>query len=254
MPDEQEPRPDVETETEVIPAFSGEGVSRTQELPVVDDGVAPPAGPARPASPARPVGSSGSVATAPPAGSRRGRGALWAATAVALAALAVVAVLVLRERTGAPVPPTSGPETSPAATAEISARISSFDPSGGSGFRSEGQGQWRTQTYRSAEFGNLKSGVGLLLDLGAPRTVSSVTFDVATGPLAVELRAADERARSEAGFGKVAVAPSASGATTVKVDGGTKHRYWLIWVTKLAAQDGGFRAVIGDPAVSGPAG
>jgi hypothetical protein len=140
-----------------------------------------------------------------------------------------------------------------AAAATISANVSSLDPSGGSGFRSEGGDTWRTQTYTSASFGNLKSGAGLLLDLGAPRAVSSVTFDVVGGPVAVELRAGDARAASEGGYTRITGADAASGPTTMTVKSGGEHRYWLIWVTRLAAQDGGYRAVLHDPVVKGRA-
>ena len=139
-----------------------------------------------------------------------------------------------------------------AAPVALDAAISSVDPSGGSGFRRDGS-SWRTQTYTSADFGNLKDGVGLLLDLGSARTVSAVTFDVVGGPIAVELRAGDSSGTSPSSYDRVVADPSASGSTTLAVKGGAKHRYWLVWVTKLAAQDGGYRAVIRNPVARAPA-
>ncbi len=160
--------------------------------------------------------------------------------------VAVVAGVVLtrngREGT-TPAPGQSG------AAVAVDPTITSLDPSGGSGFRKETGSTWRTQTYRSAEFGNLKDGVGLLLDLGSAREVTTVTLDVVGGPIAVELRAGDERASSAGGYRTVASAGSASGPTTLTPKDAGKHRYWLIWVTRLASQDGGYRAVIRDPAV-----
>jgi hypothetical protein len=145
--------------------------------------------------------------------------------------------------TAAPTPSASS------ATVTAPATITSFDPSGGSGFREESGSTWRTQTYRSATFGNLKDGVGLLLDLGSAREVTSATLDVEGGPIAVELRAGDQRAASGGGYQRVANADSASGPTTLTPKDAGKHRYWLVWVTRLAAQDGGYRAVIRQPAV-----
>jgi hypothetical protein len=282
-----------ETDTEVIPPVSsGKGLAQTRELPVVEDepvsepvrqGVREPVSetirkplPAptpQPAPERRPVVSpsqatpdavaashastvllpaatptSGpaSARTAPGEGTRW-RSAFWAL--VALLVIAVVAGVAVRGRS----PSTAAGSTSNGTGTTISATVSSLDPSGGSGFQSEGGTTWRTQTYQSAAFGNLKSGVGLLLDVGAPRAVVAVTFEVVGGPVAVELRAGDERASSEGGYARISGTGDASGPTTLTAKDGAKHRYWLIWVTRLAAQDGGYRAVIGHPVVKGPA-
>jgi hypothetical protein len=163
--------------------------------------------------------------------------------------LAVVAGgLALRGRSGDSAAAGSGSTASAAASAPLSATITSVDPSGGSGFRRDGS-SWRTQTYVSADFGNLKDGVGLLLDLGSPKAVSRVTFDVAGGPIAVQLRAGDDASTS--GYATVATSGSASGATTLTAKSGGRHRYWLVWVTKLGAADGGYRAVIQSPTAVG---
>ena len=272
MTDAQRPRPD--GDTEVIPVVrSGKGIPRTAEIPVVDDAtvevpppVAPPAvapAPVAQVAPAAAERSPGARVVAPvpppsvirPVERPRRRNAVLALLACLVVAVLVGAGLgVLRNRstTGAPEASRSAAPTS-AATA-LTATVSSLDPSGGSGFRSEGGGTWRTQTYRSADFGNLKSGVGLLLDLGAPRAVSSVTVEVAGGPLALELRAGDERASSEAGYDRVAAEESASGTTTLTAQDGGRHRYWLIFVTRLAPEDGGYRAVLRDPVAKGVSG
>jgi hypothetical protein len=181
----------------------------------------------------------------------KGRGTAWRNAFLALVGVLVVAVVaggvvVARGRLGTSAPARSG--SSAAVAAE--ATITSIDPSGGSGFRKESGSTWRTQTYQSAQFGNLKDGVGLLLDLGSSRQVATVTFEVVGGPVAVELRAGDERAASAAGYQKVATSDSASGSTTLTPKGAGKHRYWLVWVTRLASQDGGYRAVISNPAVT----
>ena len=94
-----------------------------------------------------------------------------------------------------------------------------------------------------------QQGLGLLLDLGSAREVATVTLEVVGGPIAVELRAGDQRAAAAGGYRVVASADSASGPTTLTPKDAGKHRYWLVWVTRLASQDGGFRAVIRDPAV-----
>ena len=231
MTDMQRPQTQHETETEVIPPVrSGDGIASTRELPVVEDG--PTVVTPRPAPP-----------TAVPA--RAGR-LLVLAVLVALAVVAAVAGIATLGGRGSD---SSG--SSQAAAGKLSSTITSLDPSGGSGFRRDGAA-WRTQTYVSPDFGGLKDGVGLLLDLGASRTVSRVTFAVAGGPIAVELRAGDSASGSASGFQRVAADPSASGSTTLTVKGGGEHRYWLLWVTELGAADGGYRAVIQAPTALGP--
>jgi putative peptidoglycan lipid II flippase len=163
---------------------------------------------------------------------------------VVVAVLTVVAgVVALRGR---------GSDGSAAGSSgELPSTITSVDPSGGSGFRRNGAA-WRTQTYVSADFGGLKDGVGLLLDLGSSRAVNRVTFDVVGAPIAVELRAGDSASASASEFQRTAADASASGSTTLTVKGDAQHRYWLIWVTKLGAADGGYRAVIQAPTALGP--
>jgi len=269
-------RPGHEGETEVIPALtSGEGIARTQELPVVGDETVHVPAPVEAAAPVAPVAPPAAVppppaavppppaavppppaaavppsaSTSPPAPAAAHRSvAFWPLVAVVVIALAAAGLAFVNRggTTAAPGGPT-------ASAARLAATVSSLDPSGGSGFRSQG-GSWRTQTYTSADFGNLKSGVGLLLDLGSPQTVSSVGFDVTGGPVTVELRSGDERSATETAYARVTGPAAASGATSLAVKDGGKHRYWLVWVTKLAAQDGGYRAVLGAPVVRGAAG
>jgi hypothetical protein len=284
-----EQRLDGASETEVIPRVgSGDGMTRTRELPVVEDEtmqVVPPVAPApapaqapppvfapptRPApapAPAAltsampaavPAAAPAPVVTAPtaappappaPVPTVSGRGARRRNGVVALIAVLVFAAIVAAVVDRRPSETAGTAAGGSAAAATLPVSVSSFDPSGGSGFRSAGPRMWRTQSYQSAEFGNLKSGVGLLLDLGSPRQVETVTFEVVGGSVAVELRAGDERAGSEAGYSRVSSTETASGATTLTAKNGGKHRYWLIWVTRLAGQDGGYRAVLRDPAV-----
>jgi hypothetical protein len=200
-----------------------------------------------------PAGRPPAAPSPPPPAARGGRGTAWRNAFLALVAVLVLAVVaggvvVARYRLSTPTAARGGSGAAVAA----SATITSFDPSGGSGFRKESGSTWRTQTYQSAVFGNLKDGVGLLLDLGSARQVATVTFEVVGGPIAVELRAADERAASAGGYQTVAKADSASGPTTLTPKGAGKHRYWLVWVTRLGSQDGGYRAVISNPAVTAP--
>lgn len=102
-----------------------------------------------------------------------------------------------------------------------------------SGFKKPNGGVWRSEQYATANFGRLKPGIGLLLDLGTQRTLRSVTFD-ARGPMTIELRAGDDGSPDPADpFQRVGAPVTANGKTSLPAKAGGSHRYWLIWVTSL---------------------
>jgi putative peptidoglycan lipid II flippase len=97
-------------------------------------------------------------------------------------------------------------------------------------------------TYRgSAAFGNLKPGVGVLLDLGGEQTLAGVTVQTSTPGTTVEIRtgAGPDDALD-------AFAVSASGALTGQDDltftAPVTTGYVLVWVTGLVPADDGFAA------------
>jgi hypothetical protein len=133
-------------------------------------------------------------------------------------------------------PEDSAPQArTPAAAQPVALKpeVSSYTTSG-TGFEPDGRA-WATQTYNSVTFGNLKPGVGLILDLGSAKDVASVSFTAKTGPLTVELLSADEKPADLSGWKDAVKATSAPGATKTTFDASEagKQRYWMIWVTKL---------------------
>ncbi|MFJ5729185.1 protein kinase family protein [Streptomyces paradoxus] len=112
---------------------------------------------------------------------------------------------------------------------------------------------WQTDFYLSADFGRLKSGVGIILDLGKTQQVGKVTVTF-VGDTSVELRSAGPEAASEPtsldAYSKVA---QGSGTTVqLKPDKSLKSRYLLVWLTKLPIQadDGKWRGRVADIKVS----
>ncbi|MCX3287371.1 protein kinase family protein [Streptomyces sp. NEAU-H22] len=106
---------------------------------------------------------------------------------------------------------------------------------------------WETSFYTSADFGRLKSGVGVILDLGKVQDVGKVTVSF-KGETSVELRAATGVAtqpQSLDGYTKVA---QGSGTTVaLKPDESLKSRYLLVWLTKLPlTDDGNYRGRVVD--------
>jgi hypothetical protein len=104
---------------------------------------------------------------------------------------------------------------------------------------------WATQQYdRSPYFGNLKAGTGLLLDLGQPYKVSSIT--VTFGPVAganVQIKVGNSDARSPSNLASMTTVASqnnVSGSVTFTALHPVKGQYLVIWFTKLPpmAQEG----------------
>ncbi len=124
------------------------------------------------------------------------------------------------------------------------------------------QTSWTSQWYKTADFGRLKAGSGLLIDMGKPVKFASVTvtFNSQLGA-SVELLVGNSAARSKqnlASMTTVASAQSPTGAFTFRIKNQTPGRYLVVWFTQLppkAGANGKYEAEIFNVAVSGrPAG
>jgi putative peptidoglycan lipid II flippase len=111
---------------------------------------------------------------------------------------------------------------------------------------------WRTDRYKGdPRFGRLKQGVGLLLDLGHPVSVREARIAVAAPGIALQVRAADSPGAAATDYTLVGQATATGTAITIKPARPTTARYWLVWVTKLAPDGGGYRANIAEIALLG---
>ncbi|MEV6051578.1 protein kinase family protein [Streptomyces sp. NPDC052107] len=99
---------------------------------------------------------------------------------------------------------------------------------------------WQTDFYLSPKFGNLKPGVGVILDLGKVQQVGKATVTF-LGDTSVELRAASADAVSQpTSFDAYGKAASGSGTTVVLMpDKPLKTRYLLVWLTELPSDGAG---------------
>jgi hypothetical protein len=108
---------------------------------------------------------------------------------------------------------------------------------------------WSTLTYRgSPAFGNLKPGVGLLLDLGGAQSVAAVTVTSTTPGASVEIRTADAPADDLDGFTAVADGTVES-ETEFAFDEPVTAQYVLVWITGLVDGPDGFKAEIAEVTV-----
>jgi hypothetical protein len=109
---------------------------------------------------------------------------------------------------------------------------------------------WSTLEYRgSPAFGNLKGGVGLLLDLGDSQSLSGVTITSTAPGATVEVRTADEPADSLDGFDPAADGTVGDG-TEFAFDKPVDARFVLVWITGLVESENGFSADIAEVAVN----
>lgn len=156
--------------------------------------------------------------------------------------------------TAAPSPGQSG---APLSLAKV--RIRDFDPAGD---RQENAEQvrnaidgfpnttWSTSRYRSATFGGLKGGVGLLLDLGSVRSLKQVQVGFSAPGAKVELRVADlpppDNAMAANALRTVATADKGDQVATLRPAAGTVGRYLLIWITGLPKDGDGYRVGVSE--------
>jgi len=235
------------------------------DVPVVAP--APPAGPIT-AYPDEPSPST-SVLAAPtptpmptpapaPARERRPQLPPWilaaAAAAVCFAAAGIVAWTQVGGGSSTPSAHAAGPAKGSSLTAVHVAAAQPFSDGGGSSDHPEEAAlaidgnpstAWFTQHYATASFGGLRSGTGLVLDLGAPVDVKRLVVQLAVPGTAAVVHAGDDLS-SLSSATTVGTAPSAPSTWTLRP--GVKARYWLIWFTRLAPSDGAFRAGVADVA------
>jgi serine/threonine protein kinase len=142
-------------------------------------------------------------------------------------------------------------------------------PPAATGFDPEGDGQenndqallavdhdpttsWMTDLYRnSSHLGGLKSGVGLLLDLGHKSSVSVVELALTEAGADLEVRAGNVVPSQAADLPLVASQKDAAIRTKLDVAPAVKARYWLVWFTNLPKDGSGYRVGVAEVALLG---
>ncbi|MFD3531442.1 protein kinase family protein [Streptomyces sp. NPDC058664] len=215
----------------------------------------------------RPVTTQPVVVPPPPLQSRTGTALKWAVSALLIAALGLgswqIADRLLADKTPTKTPvttPTADEKPPPPKPIAIES-ATDFDPLGNgaengqvieNAYDGDPSTSWHTVKYESAELGNLKSGVGLVLDLGKAQEISSVELSF-TGHTSVQLRTAPSDA-SSAPYTPDGFTTQTSGDGTdvpLKLTKPVTTRYLLVWLTKLPAADGGFRGRLTEIKVMG---
>jgi hypothetical protein len=158
-------------------------------------------------------------------------------------------------------PPSPSPRPSPATTPahEVTpVSATAFGPGGTSGgdnpqnaslaLSGNPSTPWNTDWYTTAQFGNLESGTGLLLDLGRTVMATGVTIHLGSRPGAdLQVRAGT----SVGGLSTVASASDAGGNVTLHLASPARARYLVIWFTSLPPDtDGTYQAAVSDVTVA----
>jgi hypothetical protein len=211
----------------------------------------------------RPQRQTGRIA--PPAGPpvrRRGAGRVTAISVLVLVAVVGASAAAVHLLTKSPSSPSAGRSSttttqSPAAATIITpASAHGFDALNPADGGDENSNQaanvldgnsagWATQQYFTSNFGNLKAGTGLILDLGRPVRVGSITVTFGSVPGAnvqIKMGASDTRSAANlASMTTVASMSDVSGSTTFTVRHPVTDQYLVIWFTKLPPMQGGNR-------------
>src|SRR5215472_7169171 len=192
--------------------------------------------------------------------SRRARGVLVAVGLVAVSLAVIGAALSLRPGGGqssgssTPTPGPSTPLTSTTVLKPVAA--SGFDPL--TSVKADPSNEeslyakfaidnnprtaWTSQWYATPDFGHLKAGSGMLIDMGKAVRYSSVTIMFDSQPGAdVKLLTGNSSARSKQNLQsmtQLAAQNNVSGTVTFKITSPATGRYLVIWFTTLPPQPG----------------
>jgi hypothetical protein len=111
---------------------------------------------------------------------------------------------------------------------------------------------WSTEHYVSADFGNLKDGVGLWLDFGTSSDVRTVTITTLRPGWTFRLYSnpGAEGTPLFAEDGRTSTFTARAGTTTVHLQPG-HARGILVWITGLAGDGNGFAATVAEVSVQG---
>jgi eukaryotic-like serine/threonine-protein kinase len=190
----------------------------------------------------------------------------WVLALVAVAAILVAVGLTLAKDDlsnlfgeDPPARPPGSQTTTASASPIRGVDGSAYDPLGDGGEHDEDApnavdgntaSTWETDRYKSAQLGGLKTGVGLVLSLEAPKQARDLTLTLtAAGADFTVYGTADDTVPDTLGDGtgwrQVGGREAAGERLTVKLSGGPQQHY-LVWFTNLPQDGGGYRIGIAE--------
>jgi hypothetical protein len=111
---------------------------------------------------------------------------------------------------------------------------------------------WHTETYRQ-QLGpaGLKTGVGLVVDIGTSRRVAAVDVTFVGEPTGFSVYLTDQEPTGVADLTPVAEGTATSTSASVALPDDAAGRYVVIWLTDLPGVRGGFRGEVAEVVVRG---
>ena len=97
---------------------------------------------------------------------------------------------------------------------------------------------WFSENYRSDEFGGLKKGLGVIVDLGPNKKPQGIELDI---PVAADVEVHVGPDNRLEGATKVGEKADARGTVTFEVPADVSGQYIVVWYTKLSEDDDGKR-------------
>jgi eukaryotic-like serine/threonine-protein kinase len=120
---------------------------------------------------------------------------------------------------------------------------------------------WASDTYTTADFGSIKPGMGILINLGQPRHVATVRVELGAAGATAEIRAGNEDPGNDtAGDEQIYQTyepvgePQQQGGTTMvfsSFDPQATYQYLMVWFTELPPDGDGFRVEVQQVVVEG---
>ena len=111
---------------------------------------------------------------------------------------------------------------------------------------------WTTHSFKSAKFGNLKAGMGVLINLGTPRLLADVRVETSSSGVGMDIRTGNtDPGDNSQGDQKIVDTykklgepdANAKGDGTNRIfsvfDPNTQYQYVLVWLTELPPNDDG---------------
>jgi serine/threonine protein kinase len=102
---------------------------------------------------------------------------------------------------------------------------------------------WETEHYASQAFGGLKDGVGLLLNVGKPLTLTGLTIRTDTPGFTAEIKAGSSRTGP---FDSVSSSQTVEGTTSFTLHVDQAREFYLVWITSLSPQGDRFQTHVNE--------
>jgi hypothetical protein len=199
-------------------------------------------------------------------------GSTWLRLAALVAAIIVITVGVVfafnlgrgsgGAGTAGPTTGTSSSASTPAHTPLRIAGVTDFDPLGNppqenpqlAPLAADGKPgtAWQTSTYFDP-FPKFKTGVGLLVDLGKPRTVGRVKVTLMGSPTSLQILAAPGASAAPSGtdgLDTVATAKNAGTRVDLTLRKPVTTQWLVVWLTSLPTAPGGYQGRVAEISVS----